>query len=293
MPARFGSRLPARSRDRRTPPPRPGCGDWRGHPRQDGHARVRLKATSDSPGSPASPATPGTRGRRTRRLFGRRGGRHRARHGHAASGHRRWRLRFASRLPSPAASASSRRAPACRLTTSPLGTMAHTGPLTRTVADAALAPASSPPRRPRRVRLDEPRGLLRPPRRRRAPPWPWPGPAGWPARASRGRATVASAARVFESLGAIVEEPSGRRSDPIAVWDASRGVDALPARAPRQQARRDLADPGCHRRHRRQPPSPPPISSAPSSSRTKLRDAFVRFHRTFDLLLAPALPLPA
>jgi len=181
---------------------------------------------------------------------------------------------------------------------SPLGTLAHAGPLTRTVADAALAMTviaapdardpyawvSPPP--DFRDGLDEGvRGL----RMAYSPR------LGYARRVHpEVESAVAAAARTFEGLGAIVEESDpDMGGDPIATWNTFW----WPAMHFQLQAFgdrwRELSDPEL-------------IAAVAQShavsvfdhlraqlQRAHLHNVFVRFHEQYDLLLTPALPLPA
>ena len=180
----------------------------------------------------------------------------------------------------------------------PLGTLAHVGPLTRTVADAALALT-----------------VIAAPDARDVYAWISPAPdflegldagvhglriaysprLGYAPRLNpEVEAAVAAAARTFESLGAIVEEADPDiGGDPIALWDAfwwpamRYTFEALDARW------RDQADPALVAA----------VDSRGSVSvadhlraqlqRADMHNTFVRFHRRYDLLITPTLPLPA
>lgn len=180
---------------------------------------------------------------------------------------------------------------------SPLGTMAHVGPLTRTVADAALmmtviaAPdARDPyawvfPPPDFRIGLDDGvRGL----RIAYSPR------LGYAARVHpEVGAAVAAAAKTFEGLGAVVEEADpDTGDDPIATWNTFW----WPAMHYQLQAYGD--------RWREQ--SDPALVAAAAQSqavsvfdhlraqlqRAQLHNAFARFHERYDLLLTPTMPLP-
>jgi len=180
----------------------------------------------------------------------------------------------------------------------PLGTMAHVGPLTRTVADAALALT-----------------VIAAPDARDVYAWIDPAPdyrdgldggVGGVRMAFSPRlgfahrvhpeveAAVAAAVRTFESLGAIVEPADPDiGGDPIAAWNTfwwpsmRYQLDALGG------SWRDLADPGLVAAIDGSRPVEAADLISAQLKRAELHNTFVRFHETYDLLLTPALPLPA
>jgi len=181
---------------------------------------------------------------------------------------------------------------------SPLGTLAHVGPLTRTVADAALVLS-----------------VISAPDARDVYAWTAPAPdfqAGLDS-GVRGlriaysprlgyakrihpevESAVAAAARTFEGLGAIVEEADPDiGGDPIGTWNTFWWPAMLYQLQAYGERWRELSDPAL-------------IAAAAQSTavsvfdhlraqlqRAQLHNAFVRFHQKYDLLLTPALPLPA
>jgi aspartyl-tRNA(Asn)/glutamyl-tRNA(Gln) amidotransferase subunit A len=181
---------------------------------------------------------------------------------------------------------------------SPLGTLAHVGPLTRTVADAALVMS-----------------IIAQPDARDVYGWTSPAPdyvvglddgvhglriayspkLGFAQRVDpQVESAVAAAAKRFESLGAKVEQADPDiGGDPIATWNTFW----WPAMLLQLQAFGDRA----------QALSDPALLQAAAQShavtvfdhvraqlhRAELHNAFVRFHEKYDLLLTPALPLPA
>jgi aspartyl-tRNA(Asn)/glutamyl-tRNA(Gln) amidotransferase subunit A len=181
---------------------------------------------------------------------------------------------------------------------SPLGTLAHVGPLTRTVADAALAMTviaapdardpyawiSPPP--DFRVGLDDGvRGL----RIAYSPR------LGYATRVDpEVEGALAAAAQALESLGAIVEQADPEiGGDPIVTWHTFW----WPAMHYQLQAFGDRW---------REEADPALVAAAAQSravsvfdhlrsqlERARLHGAFARFHERYDLLLTPALPLPA
>jgi aspartyl-tRNA(Asn)/glutamyl-tRNA(Gln) amidotransferase subunit A len=179
---------------------------------------------------------------------------------------------------------------------SPFASVSHLGPMTRTVADAALMltvltrPDSrdwyalpAEPRDWRQGLEDGVRGLKLAfaPTLGRAPVDP------------EVAASVASAARRFEELGATVEEAAPPLQDSQAVfaahWFPAAAVliDSIPAE------KRPLIDPGL-------------MAIAEQGGRMSLLDhlkavrareatgmAMAEFHRRYDLLLLPTMPMPA
>ena len=181
---------------------------------------------------------------------------------------------------------------------SPLGTIAHHGPLTRTVADAALVMS-----------------MIAAPDTRDVYGWISPAPdfskdlddgvrglriAYSPTMKFAKRVdteierAVAAAAKTFESLGAHVEvaDPDFG-GDPIETWNAFWWPSMLYQLQAFGDRARELSDPAL-------------LSAAAQSHavsvfdllraqlhRAQLHNNLARFHDRFDLLLTPALPLPA
>ena len=180
----------------------------------------------------------------------------------------------------------------------PLGTLAHVGPLTRTVADAALALT-----------------VIAAPDAHDVYAWISPAPdfregleagvqglriaysprLGFAPRVYQEvEAAVAAAARTFESLGAVVEQADPDiGGDPLPVWDTFWWPSMLYQLEALGSGWRDLADPVLVAAI----DSSRPVSAAgllrAQLRRADLHNALVRFHQTYDLLLTPALPLPA
>jgi aspartyl-tRNA(Asn)/glutamyl-tRNA(Gln) amidotransferase subunit A len=180
----------------------------------------------------------------------------------------------------------------------PLGTLAHVGPLARTVADAALALT-----------------VIAAPDACDVYAWPMPAPdfrdgleagvrglriafsprLGYAPRVHpEVGSAIAGAARVFEGLGAIVEEADpDLGGDPVEIWNtfwwpAMRyQLEALGERW------RELADPALVAAVDQSPPVSVADHLSAQLKRADLHNAFVRFHERFDLLITPALPLPA
>ncbi len=181
---------------------------------------------------------------------------------------------------------------------SPLGTLAHAGPLTQTVADAALmltviaAPDArdpyawiAPPPDYRAGLDDGVRGLriacsLRLGYAQRLHP--------------EVESAVAAAARTLESLGAVVEEADpDMGGDPIGVWNTFW----WPAMHYQLQAYgerwRELSEPALIAAASQAHAIPVEEHLRAQLQRVELHNAFARFHERYDLLLTPTLPLPA
>jgi aspartyl-tRNA(Asn)/glutamyl-tRNA(Gln) amidotransferase subunit A len=180
---------------------------------------------------------------------------------------------------------------------SPFNALAHQGPLTRTVSDAALmlsvigrpdgrdTTAWNTPAPDFRIGLGEGVRNLR---------VAWSPRLGYVKQLNQEIETAAAkAARVFVDLGAQVEDVDPGFAEPIdnlhAIWDAvaSTIVDAVPP------AEREKMDPGLRRmadagRH---------VSLAEylaaHTRRTQLAEHMRRFHERYDLLLTPQMPVPA
>ncbi len=180
---------------------------------------------------------------------------------------------------------------------SPLGTLAHHGPLTRTVADAALAMTviAAPdardvygwisPAPDFRTGLDDGvRGL----RVAYSPK------LGFAKRVHAEVASaVATAARTFQDLGATVEETDPGIGDPIDAWNTLWWSSMAFQLAPFAERAKELGDPGLVAGAARGATIPATELIRAQLARTELHNAFVKFHERFDLLLTPALPLPA
>jgi aspartyl-tRNA(Asn)/glutamyl-tRNA(Gln) amidotransferase subunit A len=181
---------------------------------------------------------------------------------------------------------------------SPLGTLAHVGPLARTVADAALVltviaapdardvyawPATAPD-----FRADLDAGV----RGLRIAFSPRLGYA--PRVDPEVESAVAAAARTFEGLGAIVEAADPDiGGDPIDLWNTVWWPAMVYQLEGLNPGWRDLADPALVAAVDRTRPASVADHLAVQLRRADLHNAFVRFHERFDLLLTPALPLPA
>jgi len=182
---------------------------------------------------------------------------------------------------------------------SPLGTLAHHGPLTRTVADAALAMTviAAPdardvygwisPAPDYRAGLDDGvRGL-------RVAYSPTLG--GIARRVDPEVARLATAAaKAFADLGALVEEADpDLGADPIDAWNAFwwPGM-ALQLQAFGDRAK-ELSDPGLVAEAALGPNTTAIEHLRAQLRRAELHNVFARFHERFDLLLTPTMPLNA
>jgi aspartyl-tRNA(Asn)/glutamyl-tRNA(Gln) amidotransferase subunit A len=181
---------------------------------------------------------------------------------------------------------------------SPLGTLAHAGPLTRTVADAALmlTVIAAPDARDPYAWLTPPPdfrdGLDAGVRGLRIAYSPRLGYA--PRVHPEVETAVAAAAKAFEALGATVDEADpDMGGDPIGTWSTFWWPAMHYQLAAYGERWRELSDPGL-------------VAAASQShvvtvsgylraqlQRVELHNAFARFHERWDLLLTPALPLPA
>jgi aspartyl-tRNA(Asn)/glutamyl-tRNA(Gln) amidotransferase subunit A len=182
--------------------------------------------------------------------------------------------------------------------TSPLGTLAHLGPITRSVADAALALS-----------------IIAAPDLRDVHAWISPAPdfrSGLDdgVRGTRiaysprlgfvdhvdpdVEASVKAAARLFEDFGAHVEKADPDiGGDPIAAWDTLWWSSAASILRSHGERVRDNVDPGL-------------VAGAALGQeisaidfinaqikRAEISNAFARFFERYDLLMTPAVPLPA
>jgi aspartyl-tRNA(Asn)/glutamyl-tRNA(Gln) amidotransferase subunit A len=180
----------------------------------------------------------------------------------------------------------------------PLGTIAHHGPLTRTVADAAIVMSviSAPDARDVYAWISPPtyysKGLDDGVRGMRIAYSPR---LGYARRVDPEiEATVAKAARTFESLGAKVEQVDpDLGGDPIDAWNTIWWSSmALTLQAFGDRASQ-LADPGLLAGAAQGVGTLATDYMRAQLKRAQLHNVFVRFHETYDLLLTPSLPLPA
>jgi aspartyl-tRNA(Asn)/glutamyl-tRNA(Gln) amidotransferase subunit A len=179
---------------------------------------------------------------------------------------------------------------------SPMGLLSHAGPMTRSVADAALmlnVLAGPDPRDP----------YCLPPEERDYTAELEAGVSGWQVAFSPDlgyarvdpeiAAAVAAAARQFAALGATVEEvgpifPSPREAL-LTLWAA--GAARVLAAYPRE--RRGLLDPGLAAVAAEGERILALDYVGADFTRTALGRQMAEFHRKFDLLLTPMMPIPA
>ena len=179
---------------------------------------------------------------------------------------------------------------------SPMGLLAHIGPIARTVADAALmlTVLSAPDHR-------DPYAL--PPEDRDYLDGLEDGVRGWRiaysptlgyARVDREiAASVAEAARQFEALGAVVEEVDAIFLSPrdalFTLWAAGAALllGAYPA------DKRALVDPGLAATAAEGERISAVDYLRADLVRTALGEQMAAFHRKYDLLLTPTMPIPA
>lgn len=181
---------------------------------------------------------------------------------------------------------------------SPLGTIAHHGPLTRTVADAALAMS-----------------VISAPDTRDVYGWISPAPdfskgLGDGVRSLRVaysprlgfaqkihpeiESAAAAAARRFQDLGARVEwaDPD-IGEDPIATWNTFWWPAMLYQLQAFGDRSRELADPALLAAAGKSEAVPIFEHLRAQLHRAHLHNVMAKFHETYDLLLTPSLPLPA
>ena len=181
---------------------------------------------------------------------------------------------------------------------SPLGTIAHHGPLTRTVADAALAMS-----------------VISAPDTRDVYGWISPAPdfnsgledgvrglrvayspkLGFARRVHPEiESAVAAAAKTLESLGARVEEADPDiGEDPIGTWNTFWWPSMLYQLQAFGDRARDLADPALLVAADKSEAVPVFDTIRAQLHRAHMHNVMAKFHETYDLLLTPALPLPA
>jgi aspartyl-tRNA(Asn)/glutamyl-tRNA(Gln) amidotransferase subunit A len=181
---------------------------------------------------------------------------------------------------------------------SPLGTIAHHGPLTRTVADAALAMSviSAPDTRDVYGWIspapDFSSGLKDGVRGLRVAYSPKLGFARRVHPEIEG--AVAAAAKTLESLGARVEEADPDiGGDPIGTWNTFWWPSMLYQLQAFGDRARDLADPALLVAADNSEAVPVFDTIRAQLHRAHLHNVMAKFHAAYDLLLTPALPLPA
>lgn len=180
----------------------------------------------------------------------------------------------------------------------PMGTLAHVGPLTRTVADTALATT-----------------VIAAPDARDVYAWIDPAP-DYNARLEAGvkglkiaysprlgfaprvdpevEKSVAAAAKTFEELGAHVEQADPDiGGDPFEPWVVLWWCAMATTFAPFGDKPAKLSDPELVAGIKAGNSTPAPDYIRAQLKRAELHNVFVRFHETYDLLLTPTMPLPA
>jgi len=182
--------------------------------------------------------------------------------------------------------------------TSPLGTIAHHGPLTRTVADAALAMSviSAPDTRDVYGWIspapDFSRGLDDGVRGLRVAYSPRLGFAQRPHPEIEGAAAIA--ARTFQDLGARVEwAHPDIGEDPIGTWNTFWWPSMLYQLQAFGDRARELSDPALLEAAAQSHAVSVFDTIRAQLHRAHLHNVMAKFHETYDLLLTPSLPLPA
>ena len=181
---------------------------------------------------------------------------------------------------------------------SPLGTLAHVGPMTRTVADAALALAviaapdprdmhawTSPPPDYRSALDEGVRGV-----RIACSPT-----LGYAQRIdAEVERTVGAAVDALAQQGAIVERADPAiGGDPIAAWNTLWWPSMAIQLAALGERTAELCDPGLVAGAAQGLATTAIEHLRAQLARAALHDAFARFHERFDLLITPTMPLPA
>lgn len=181
---------------------------------------------------------------------------------------------------------------------SPLGTIAHIGPLTRTVADAALAMS-----------------IIGQPDARDVYAWISPPPAfnhglddgvkslriAYSPTLNVIRAnhqdvgqSVEKAAKIFEEMGAHVEQADPSLGiNPVSHWNTIWWSGMATQLAPFWNKADELGDPGIVKGSRFGQTIPASALIAANLERARLHAAFTEFHQRYDLLITPTLPIPA
>jgi aspartyl-tRNA(Asn)/glutamyl-tRNA(Gln) amidotransferase subunit A len=181
---------------------------------------------------------------------------------------------------------------------SPLGTLAHVGPLTRSVADGALALRliAAPDARDVhgwvsaapdfQLGLDDGvRGLR----------IAYSARLGYAKRVDPEIETaVAAAARAFEELGARVEEADPDiGGDPVETWATLWWASAAVILQSYSEQDREQADPGLTTGAAQGFQTSAIDYIKAQVERAKISNAFAKFFEKYDLMLTPAVPLPA
>ncbi len=177
---------------------------------------------------------------------------------------------------------------------SPFGTLAHIGPMTRTAADAALLldvlggadprdPWALAPAGPTTPRLDDGVAGLR---------IAFSPALGYAAVDPEVAAAVATAVAVFADLGAVVEQAEPGFADPLEAFQVLWFAGAAAVLAP-LLGRRDEMDPGLVQVAEQGARHSAVEYLAAGAVRNDLGTLMGAFHRRFDLLLTPTMPIPA
>jgi aspartyl-tRNA(Asn)/glutamyl-tRNA(Gln) amidotransferase subunit A len=105
---------------------------------------------------------------------------------------------------------------------------------------------------------------------------------------------AAAAAKAFADLGATVEEADPDLGpDPIDAWNTLWWPSMALQLQPFADRAKDLADPGLLTEAELGMTMPATDHLRAQLRRAELHNAFIAFHERFDLLLTPAMPLPA
>ena len=179
---------------------------------------------------------------------------------------------------------------------SPFGTLAHAGPMTRTVADAALmlAVIARPDSRDWTALAPDPTddlanvaggvdGLR----------VAFSADLGYVAVDPEVAAAVAGAAETFERLGAIVAAVDPGFDDPVEAFHTLWFAGAADATRNYSAEQRQLLDPGLAEVVGEASSIDLPAYLAAARQRAELGIMMSRFHDHYDLLLTPTLPIPA
>ncbi|WP_219412893.1 amidase [Pseudonocardia nigra] len=178
---------------------------------------------------------------------------------------------------------------------SPYGTLAHVGPMTRTAVDAALLldvisgtdprdPWALAPAPPARERLDAGVAGLR----------IAVSPAlGYVDVHPEVAAAFAAAVEVFARLGAHVEEADPGFSDPVAAFEVLWFAGAAKSTEHLGPAERELMDPGLVEACEQGARASALDYLGAMGVRNDLGIRMGEFHTRYDLLLTPAMPIPA
>ncbi|MDS1271775.1 amidase [Lipingzhangella sp. LS1_29] len=182
---------------------------------------------------------------------------------------------------------------------SPYGTLAHAGPMTRTVADAALMmdvlsrpdcrdwSALPPPQESFTDAVAAPEEALVGMRVAYSPT------LGYLSVDSEVAALVAQAVRVFEELGARVEEIDPGFGDPTSDFHCLWNSGAAKATAHLSPEQKQHLDPGLQEIIAEGLTYSAQDYLTAMATRMAMGERMGRFHETYDLLLTPTMPIPA